>query len=98
MKKKYTCLYANDKIKYTKSRTFRVQLGVRVKTKVVDERLGPIRRARRTVAGEMGFQVREVQRRIAGIARAVLDSRPDRTPGLRHLGPSEIRGRWLRRK
>jgi len=43
----------------------------------------------------MGLQVREVQRRIAGVARTVLDGRSDRTPRLRHLGPSEIRGRWL---
>lgn len=40
----------------------------------------------------MGFQVREVQRRMAGVASAVLDGRSDRTPRLRHLGPSEIRG------
>jgi len=59
------------------SRTFRVQLGVRVKTTVVDECLGPIRRARRTVVSEMGFQICEVQRRIASVACAILDGWSD---------------------
>jgi hypothetical protein len=57
---------------------------------IVDERLGPIRRVRRTVIGEMSFQIREVQRRHAIVARAVLEGRPDRTPRFRHLGPSAI--------
>lgn len=52
---------------------------------VLDERLCPIRWARRTMVGEMGFQVREVQRRHARVAGAVLDGRYDRTPRLRHI-------------
>jgi len=39
----------------------------------------------------MGFQVGEVQRRLARVARAVLDGRYDRTSGLRHR---RRRRRW----
>lgn len=71
--------------------TFGVQLRVRVQTTVVDVRLQPSVRVRGTAFGEMRFQISEVQRRLARVARAVLDGRYDRTPRLRHRGAGSQR-------
>lgn len=73
--------------------TFRVQLSERVQAPVVDVRVRPVVRGRRTRAREMRLQVGEVQRRSASVARPVLDGRSRGTSGLRHgvLGCGSLR-------